>query len=68
VSQGQKLGEVNNTGHSFGDHLHFNIQEQEGAQGTSATTLNPLDHLPEDGRGNPGCIPGPVGGPSGYTG
>jgi murein DD-endopeptidase MepM/ murein hydrolase activator NlpD/lysophospholipase L1-like esterase len=69
VDQGQKLGEVNNTGSSRGDHLHFNIQGQGGEQGTSANTTNPLDHLPDDGRANSaGCIKGPKGGPSGYSG
>lgn len=69
VDQGQKLGEVNNTGSSRGDHLHFNIQGEGGEQGTSANTTNPLDHLPDDGRANsPGCAKGPKGGPSGYGG
>lgn len=49
VDQGQKIGEVNNTGSSQGDHLHFNIQK--GA-GESESPLDPLQHLPKSpGRG-----------------
>lgn len=49
VDQGQVIGTVNNTGSSFGDHLHFNIQKS-GGEGQSS--VNPLEHLPKDpGRG-----------------
>ncbi len=47
VDQGQKIGEVNNTGSSAGDHLHFNIQTA-AAEGEGS--VDPLDFLPKDGR------------------
>lgn len=50
VDQGDKIGEVGNTGQSFGDHVHFNIQDKAGEQGTAENTLNPLDFLLKDGR------------------
>ena len=51
VDQGQKVGEVNDTGSSQGDHLHFNIQKSGGeGQGTE----DPLKYLPKDGRGMSG--------------
>lgn len=53
VDQGQKIGEVNNTGSSFGDHLHFNIQKQSipAYASDGSDTEDPLKHLPKDGRG-----------------
>lgn len=45
VDQGQVIGTVNNTGSSFGDHLHFNIQK---ASGEGQATVNPLEYLPKD--------------------
>ena len=52
VDSGQLLGEVNNTGHSFGDHLHFNIQKQivPAYAPDGSDTEDPLKHLPKDGR------------------
>ncbi len=52
VDQGQKLGEVNNTGSSFGDHLHFNIQKQSIAAYApdGSDTKDPLKLLPKDSR------------------
>lgn len=50
VSQGDEVGKSGNTGKSSGPHLHFNVQDKAGEQGTSSTTLNPLKFLPKDGR------------------
>ncbi len=46
VDAGQKIGEVNNTGASFGDHLHFNVQTAGGA--SYANAKDPLKFLPKD--------------------
>lgn len=62
VSQGQKIGEVNNTGSaSKGEHLHFNLQKHGEPTSNASRTLNPLDHLPEDGRNMGACGSGPTG-------
>lgn len=39
VRQGQTIGEVGNTGHSFGAHLHFEVK-------VGGTAKNPKDYLP----------------------
>lgn len=53
VDRGQKIGQVNNTGVSYGDHLHFNIQknDQPAYARDGSDTEDPLKHLPKDGRG-----------------
>lgn len=60
VDQGQKVGEVNNSGSSQGDHLHFNIQKS-GGEGQGAD--DPLKYLPKSpGRGVAGSnCPGSLG-------
>lgn len=46
VDQGQVIGQVNNTGASRGDHLHFNVQTAGGASYNDAK--DPLKYLPKD--------------------
>jgi murein DD-endopeptidase MepM/ murein hydrolase activator NlpD len=38
VTQGTKLGEVGNTGYSFGAHLHFGLM-------INGSWVNPMNHL-----------------------
>ncbi len=77
VVRGQLVGRMGNTGGDYAVHLHFNIQnsrsdtpsgnaqdppEGPGPKGLNQGTLNPLNYLPNDGRGNPNnCKAGSVG-------
>lgn len=54
VGQGDKIAEVNNTGHSYGDHLHFNVQTVGNTGVNEGNTKDPLKHLPKDGRARSG--------------
>lgn len=53
VKQGQELGKIDNTGRSFGTHLHFEIREG----GEFASAVNPLDFvkIPEGVKNTQGC-------------
>ena len=46
VSAGQMIGRVGNTGHSFGDHLHFMVGTNVSFPAKDIdSTINPLDYL-----------------------
>lgn len=63
VDQGQVIGQVNNTGASKGDHLHFNVQTGGGA--SYANAKDPLKYLPKDMMRQ--IIPGSSNCPSSLT-
>ncbi|MGP7816485.1 murein hydrolase activator EnvC family protein [Niallia sp. 01092] len=44
VSKGQQIGIMGNTGHSFGQHLHFEMHKGEWNQAKS-NAINPLDYM-----------------------
>ncbi len=45
VAKGQQIGIMGNTGHSFGQHLHFELHK--GAWNYSkSNAVNPLDYIP----------------------
>lgn len=73
VTAGQPVALIDNEGHSYGDHLHFNIQREPGVWGQTGNisfpdkthTVNPLTHglaIPPGVADRPGCMNFPNGG------
>ena len=47
ISQGDIIGLVGNTGHSFGDHLHWQVNKGKGFRNNHPDSINPLTWVKE---------------------